>query len=424
VSAAAVRVLKRLRPAEAVGVLLAYLPSAEDETVAEEVRLALADLAVRDGKPGPVLVKALKDKVALRRAASAVALCRAGVIDKVPGVARLLEDPEPKVRLPVAVALAGARHKEAVPVLIALLDQPASKDRARVEELLYRVAGEKAPPFPADGEEARRKYVKAWQGWWKDQGAKLDVAHLAEAAQTLGHTVVLMIDEGKVIELDSANRVRWEFGGLELPLDVQRLPGERVLVVEHKAGRVTERNRKGEILWEHKATEPLMAQRLANGNTFIATRYGLTELDGSRKEVLSYNPPAGALIMRARKLANGNIALVTELGVPRFVLLDAHLKEIKSFGVQVTTRGGRIDVTPAGHVLVPELANNRVVECDLDGKALREVAVQQPVTANYLPNGHWLVTSNTQNRAYELDRAGKEVWEYRRDKRVTRAVRP
>ena len=50
--------------------------------------------------------------------------------------------------------------------------------------------------------------------------------------------------------------------------------------------------------------------------------------------------------------------------------------------------------------------------------------VEQPIAAVYLANGHWLVTSMSHNRAVEFDRAGKEVWEYRRNSRVTRAVRP
>ena len=40
-----------------------------------------------------------------------------------------------------------------------------------------------------------------------------------------------------------------------------------------------------------------------------------------------------------------------------------------------------IDVTPAGHVLVPEMRNNRVVERDAEGKVVREVRVGQPIAA-------------------------------------------
>jgi hypothetical protein len=112
------------------------------------------------------------------------------------------------------------------------------------------------------------------------------------------------------------------------------------------------------------------------------------------------------------------------LGVPHFVRVSRDGKDLKRFGVEVTTSGGRIDVLPNGNILIPEMTNNRVVECDGEGKVLRSVRVQQPITASYLPNGHLLVTSMNEMRAIELDREGKEVWDYKRETRVTRAVRP
>jgi HEAT repeat protein len=429
VSAAAVRVLKARRTAGALAVLFAYLPSAEDESIAEEVRLALTDLAVHDGKVDPVLIAGLKDKTAVKRAAAVLALCRVRPVklieDQLPGVRKLLTDPEPTVRLSVALALSALREKEAVPVLIGLLDALPPKELGRVEELLCRLAAEKTPNFPADGSAtAVRKYKEAWEEWWKEQGPKLDPVVLEETARTLGYTTVVLLDGNKVVDLDASNRPRWEINGLQKPLDVQRLPGEKVLVAEYGANRVTERTSKGEVVWEHKVKEPLAAQRLANGNTFIASREGLMEVDRTGREVFNYTRPAGEFIMRARKLPNGDIALVTQLGVARYVRIDSSGRELKSFGVEVHTSGGRIDVLPNGNVLVPELNNNRIIERGADGKVVREVPAEQPIAVSYLLNGHLLLTSMTQNRAVELDRAGKEVWEYKRDSRVTRAVRP
>jgi hypothetical protein len=429
VSAAAVRVLARLRPAGAAGVLLGYLPSAEDESIAEEARLALAELAVRGGKVEPVLVAGLKDRLAVRRAAAAVALCRARAAAHFGAIRKLLADPDLEVRFRVGLALAEAREKESVPVLIALLDRLGPREYGRVEELLCRLTRDRSMPLPAGTDkEARRKQRQAWQAWWKEHGPGVSRDRVGEVARTLGFTVVVLrrsleLDEGQVIELDGAKRPRWQISGLRTPLDVQRLPGERVLVAEFGANRVTERTTTGEVVWEKKIAEPLAAQRLPNGNTFIATRQGLLEVDRTGKEVLVLSRPLGDFIMRARKLPNGDIALVTQLGTARFYRLDSTGRELKSFGVEVATSGGRIDLTPAGHVLVPERRNNRVVERDADGKVVREIPVVEPIAVTYLPNGHLLVTSMTQNRAVELDRSGKEVWEYRRTTPVTRAVR-
>src|SRR5262249_62117951 len=73
--------------------LLDYIPFAEQEYLAEEIRTALTALAVRDGKPDPVVVEALADRQAARRAAAGVALTRAGGAGKLPALPQPLQDP-------------------------------------------------------------------------------------------------------------------------------------------------------------------------------------------------------------------------------------------------------------------------------------------------------------------------------------------
>ncbi len=248
----AVRVLARHRPAGAVEVLLNYLPSADDEMLAQEVRAALCDLGVRDGKADPTLVAALTDASPPKRGAAGLALARARLPEHMPAVRKLLADPDPRVRLRVGLALSAGRDKDAVAVLIRLLDQLPAEETGLVEDLLFRLAGEKPPAdLPAgNGEDSRRKYRLAWEGWWKDQQAKIDPAQLEAAARTLGFTLVVLLDLNQVLDLDAANRPRWQMEGLSLPLDVQLLPGEqRVLIAEHDGNRVTERDLKGEVKW-------------------------------------------------------------------------------------------------------------------------------------------------------------------------------
>jgi hypothetical protein len=427
--AAAVRVLARHKPPEAAAVLLGYLPTAEDESVAETIRHALETLAVRDGKAEPALLAALEDRTPLKRAAAAAALARAQAPGVMPQVRKLLEDRDPHVRLRVGLALVAARDKDAVPVLIRLLDELPLEQTGLVMSLLDRLAGDTVPPVtPGPDQAARRKYREAWQTWWKEHQAKIEPARLEQATRTLGFTLVILLDLGIIEDLDTTNRVRWKIENVEKPLDVQLLPGEeRVLVAEHQANRVTERNLKGEIVWKKAVEGPLAAQRLPNGNTFITTQNQLLEVDKNGKEVFSYMRPDGAEFMRATKLRNGDIACIVNLGVQRFVRLTPTgrgIKEVKSWGVQVRTSGGRLEVLPNGHVLIPEMDNNRVVEYDADGQNVWEVAVDQPIAAVRLPNGNTLITLMRQKSAIEVDRAGKEVWQFKVEgTRVTRAYR-
>ncbi|MBI1914819.1 MAG: PQQ-binding-like beta-propeller repeat protein [Planctomycetes bacterium] len=422
--ATAARLLALRKPDGAAKVLLDYVPFAEQEYLVEEVRTALAAVAVRDGKPDPVVVEALTDRHPARRAAAGVALARAGVARKVAGLHKLLQDSKPRVRLVVGLALARARDKDALPVLIALLEELPAAEIGEAENLLFTLAADKAPEVSAGTTpEERKKYRAAWDDWYRAHKDGLDLAKLGDAARLAGHTLVLLLDEGRAVDVDRDNKPRWQVEGLKFPLDAQYLPGDHLLVAEYQGGRVSERNRKGEVVWEKRVLQPLVAQRLPNGNTFIATSNQLSEVDKSGKEVWSQTPPLGGRVMKAVRLRNGHVACVTEVGGSRFYEIDRDGNVIRNFPVQLSTSGGRIDVLPNGHVVVPEKDNNRVIEHNVQGRRIWEAPFEQPIAAVRLGNGHTLVTSYQSKKAVELDRNGKPVWEYESTTRLTRAWR-
>jgi outer membrane protein assembly factor BamB len=425
VASAAARLLARRKPRGAAEVLLAYAPRVAGQPGEEAVGDALAALAVRDGKADPALVKALEDKSPGRRVTAAVALARGGARDQLPAIRKLLEDVEPSVRLQTALALAAVKEKEAVPVLIDLLAVLPRSRHAPIEEVLYRLAEDKAPEgLVGDDEAARKNYRDAWAEWWKRDGDKADLAKLTQAGKFLGYTMIVMLDAGRIFEVDADGKTRWQIDGLDFPLDAQGLPGDRVLVAEYQAARVTERDRKGNILWEKRVAEPLAAQRLPNGNTFIATRNSLLEVDRAGRQVGGNLMQQDGLIMKAQKLDKGEVGVVVTTGGPvQFVRLDASGKQLAAFPVEVRTSGGRIDVLPNGHVLVPLKDQNKVVEYDGTGKPVWQADFPQPVAAVRMPNGHTIVTSYEDKRAVELDGDGKQVWEFKAGGRVTRAWR-
>jgi HEAT repeat protein len=426
VTLAAVRVLAARKPPAAAETLLAFLPFAENSAVADEVVDSLGGLAARGGKPEPVLVAALKDAAPVKRAAAAEALCRAGLLPRVPAVRKLLTDADGAVRLRAALALAAAGEKKAVSVLIDLLAELPPDQAYAAQDFLYRLAEDDSPAVPLgrDGE-GRRKCRDAWKEWYRRHGARADLARLGAAPRLRGYTMLVLLDAGKVLERDASGKQLWEIDGLEFPLDVQRLPGGRLLVAEHNANRVTERDRKGRVLWQKRIAQPIMAQRLPGGHTFIATRNDLVEVDRAGKELFRYTPPGGELLMRAAKLPGGELVYVSQdqFGATRCVRLDAGKRQLASFAVHVGTYGGRIDVLPRRHLLIPEMAYNRVTEYDASGTPVRRVRVQQPVAVVQLPGGNLLVTMYNGNRALELDKDGDIVAEFRADTRVNRAWR-
>ena len=213
-------------------------------------------------------------------------------------------------------------------------------------------------------------------------------------------------------------------GDLVFPLDVQLIDEDRLLVAEHHANRVTERNTRGEVLWQVPITSPLAAQRLANGNTFVVTDSEFHEYNKDGKEVWNLTiSEEGRKIMKGMKLPSGEI--VAMLVDARIVRYDGKGQELSSFPISIGVRlfGGRIDVLPTGRVLVPHNAEGKVVEYDSQGKSIWEVSCEQPIAAVRLANGNTLITSmNPAVGAIEVDRAGTEVWSYRHSTRVTRAI--
>lgn len=425
-SALTIRLLAYRRPAGVVEALLSYLPLAEEETLLVEARASLAEVAAREGSPDPALVQALSDKLAVRRGAAAEALCRAGMLEQVPVLRKLLQDPDMSVRLQSALAMAGAGDKQAVPVLIALLGTLPPDQGIEAEEFLSRVAGEQAPNVRLGKDPAERQKVEqAWLTWWRMEGRRVDSTRLQNARQPfqrqLGFTLLILADNGEVLEIGRDGKPRWQLTSLQGPTDAQVLPNGRVLVAESQAGRVSERSLKNEIVWEKRINWPIGCQRLPNGNTFIVTRNQLLEVDRSGREVFTYNRPFHD-ITAAQKLRDGQMICATSSGL--CLRIDGAGKELKSFRIMGALPLGSIDALPSGRVLIPQTWANKVTEYDLDGKLVWEASVQQPVSAVRLMNGHTLVASQTwPPKVMELDRGGKTVWEQQPANRATRARR-
>src|SRR5260221_109191 len=157
-----------------------------------------------------------------------------------------LADPDAQVRYRVAQALAYAGEPSAVAALIDTLpDLPLSLGW-QAEEFLFRLAGPVTPPTVAMGNDpiTRRKCRDGWQSWWKTHAAKVDLAKLEEPAKLQGNTLIVLLDEGRVLELGPNNQVRWSITNLSFPLDAQLIGDDRVLIAEYYGNRVTERDLK------------------------------------------------------------------------------------------------------------------------------------------------------------------------------------
>jgi HEAT repeat protein len=409
---AAVRLLARRAPAGAVEALLNYAPFADDEYVEDEVLAALAALGLRGGKAAPPLAAALADAQAARRAAAAYVVGRSPDLAQRDAAARLLADTDPAVRLRAAQALVAGRDRRGVPALIDLLADAPAERAGRAEELLLRMAGEQAPEVSAGTgtPEERKRWREAWAGWWRERGPKVDLARLDEATPYLGLTLVPEMHGNKVWECGKDGQVRWELTGLSQPRDAQALPGGRVLVAEVTAGLVTERDRKGNVVWSHKVQDPAYVERLPNGNTFVGTHNRAFEVTPGGKEITFYQPEAAFFIHSMHRKPNGNLVCLSMAGC---------LREVTRAGKVVCTfqldNNGRnwcgVQGLPGGRYLAVDLNQGQVLELDARGKTVWECKVPSASYAVRRPTGTTLVCSFGGQRVVEVNRAGKVVWE-------------
>jgi hypothetical protein len=431
--AAVARLLAARKPAGAAGVLLAFLPFAADDSVREEVHRALPAVAVRGGRPEAALVAALKDRAAVKRAAAGSALVCVGAAAQLPAVRALLQDPDPAVRLRVALALVTERRdKDAVGKLIDALEHLPPERLWAAETLLIRIAGARAPQVSLGADaDSRQKCRKAWDDWWAEARAGIDLSKVELKTNYLGHTVVVQrvftrIVNGKrlrpgvqVQELTAQGKLSWEFQLPTFPVSAQVLGHDRVLVAEFNGRRVSERDFKGELQWEKEVGgNPLGAQRLANGNTFVVLTNRLVEYDRKGHEVYHLNRP-GFDLLRGQKLPNGEVVFITSSG--ELTRLDPRTnKTLVSFNVgRLDSQYGSFEVLPNGNYLVPVCGTtHRVVEFDPKGKQVWSAAVQWPTSVQRLPNGNTLVGSQVGRCVLVVDRTGAVVWRHNADGQV------
>ena len=192
----AARLLAARRPTGAAEALIGYLPYAEDDGTFQEVEAALVAVAMRDGKPDPAILKALRDKVSIRRGAAAAVLCQAGGAANYSAVRPLLKDSRPSVRLKAALGLVGAFDSEAIPVLIDLLADLTPRLRQQAEDYLTGLAGEWAVSGPKGNDlMSRRLRRDVWAAWWKnaDGGRLLDEFQSRTPTDADHDTIVALI---------------------------------------------------------------------------------------------------------------------------------------------------------------------------------------------------------------------------------------
>jgi hypothetical protein len=263
--------------------------------------------------------------------------------------------------------------------------------------------------------EERKKWHAAWVGWYDKQGGQVDLARLDEALPFQRLTLVPEMHGGKVWEVGADGKVRWTLDGLRMPRDAQVLPGGRVLVCEVTTNRVAEFDLKGNVVWSHPAPDPAYAQRLVNGNTFIATHQRSFEVTRDGKEVYSHQAEPGFFIHSTHRMANGHLVWLSMDGRLRELVPQPGQpqgKVVREFRLQAGPGNWcGVEGLGGGRYLAVELNRGLVVEVDAEGKTVWQCTVAGASYACRMPNGHTMVCSFNERRVVHVDREGRIVWQ-------------
>lgn len=438
VAAAAVRALVALRPPQATKVLIGFLPLAGDETLAEEIRLGLADLATRDGQADPALLAALADPSPVRRTAAYYALLEGGAQDALPQVkAAIAKETDTESRFRGLWSLALAAHDpSAIPDLIQMMPQLSRGRLWQLEDLLLQIAGESKPAEGKLGRtpEALAKARDAWLGWWKQAQGNINLATINYTPRVLGYTLLVEMDprgfgNWRLTVLGPDDKETFRLSNVQNPSDARLLPNGHILVAEQNTSQVTERDFTGRVLKTYTLPMPLQVEPLPNGNLLVACRNEVREITKEGRDVFTYRRPGNQHdVTAAKRLPSGETLVLTmsNASTDNALKLDAKGKPVgKPFQLgRVQNIFASIDVIDENRVLITEY--NRVAEYDLNtGKASWNYPLANPSGVQRLPNGNTLIASTQINKVVEVTESNEVVWDYpvRDGLRVLRAYR-
>lgn len=407
--------VKVRRPPGAVPVLLAYLPSIDDDALQATWLDTLRVVGWNAGRADPALLAALGDKQPLLRAAAAHVLTSGGDAGVRQRVAPLLADADARVRFEAAAGLARAGDKKAVAILLALLDDGPFTLGCQSEFLLRLLADGHGPKASLDQDTptVRHECRHAWKAWWEKHRQHIDLSRLRREKPRHGLTLLCESDEesSRVWEYGQGGQSCWEILDAGGAHDAQPLPGGRVLIAEHDANRVTERDHTGKILWQERTTDPPIAcHREADGRTLIVTYRELFEVRADHRIVFRHTDRRD--FRDALRLPNGHILYITSDGV--LEIRDALCEHaIRTIELEQHAEGARyrarVELLPNGRYLLTLGGCDRVVEVDEAGKIRWQHTVRSPMAAMRLRNGHTLIACFEDRCVLEVDRAGKEI---------------
>jgi HEAT repeat protein len=411
VTPALIRMITLVRPANAIEIILAYIPSCNEENIQDLLGECLGLYLNDQNTIPPALIAASTSSIEEIRTFAGRVLAQSPNEIAQKTSTTMLSDSSVRVRFEVARESIKNQNKSAIPVLIELMTKVPAEKAEAIDQTLRAIAKDKSPESKNDS----KVDAVAWNTWWQKEGTQLVLTPGAKVQEALKNFLVVESfnqekKSGRVFLITPSGKFLWEIANLSNPTDALLLPNNKILITEQGANRITERDTKGNISWEKSATNPFLSQRLSNGNIFIASRNKIVEIGRNGKEIFSFSYP-NETILAACKTRSNEYALLSYNGV--FLKLDSKGNEVSKSRIPFPTNfginGGAITQNDRVLVSIPTL--NKIMEFNFSGQATWESTITMPGIPTKLPNGNVVAPSLNGSKIIEIQMDGKIIYE-------------
>ena len=411
VTPALIRLITLARPANAIEIILAYIPSCNDDNIQDLLGECLGLYLNDQNTPPPALIAASTSSIEEIRTFAGRVLAQSPNEIAQKTCTTLLSDSSVRVRFEVARESIKNQNKSAIPVLIEMMTKVPAEKAEAIDQTLRAIAKEKSPESKNDS----KADAAAWNTWWQKEGTQLVLTPGLKNHEALKNFLVVESfnqekKSGRVFLVTPSGKTLWEIANLSNPTDALLLPNNKILITEQGANRITERDTKGNISWEKSVTNPFHSQRLLNGNIFIASRNKIVEVGRNGNEIFSFSYP-NETILAACKTRTNEYALLSYNGV--FLKLDSKGNEVSKSRIPFPTNfginGGAITQNDRVLVSIPTL--NKIMEFNFSGQSTWESTITMPGIPTKLPNGNVVAPSLNGSKIVEIQMDGKIIYE-------------
>jgi HEAT repeat protein len=411
VTPALIRLITLVRPANAIEIILAYIPSCNDDNIQDLLGECLGLYLNDQNTPPPALIAASTSSIEEIRTFAGRVLAQSPNEIAQKTCTTLLSDSSVRVRFEVARESIKNQNKSAIPVLIEMMTKVPAEKAEAIDQTLRAIAKDKSPESKNDS----KVDAAAWNTWWQKEGTQLVLTPGFKNQEALKNFLVVESfnqekKSGRVFLVTPSGKTLWEITNLSNPTDALLLPNNKILITEQGANRITERDTKGNISWEKSVTNPFHSQRLSNGNIFIASRNKIVEVGRNGNEIFSFSYP-NETILAACKTRTNEYALLSYNGV--FLKLDSKGNEVSKSRIPFPTNfginGGAITQNDRVLVSIPTL--NKIMEFNFSGQSTWESTITMPGIPTKLLNGNVVAPSLNGSKIVEIQMDGKIIYE-------------